>query len=34
VTALTGARTSVIGFKFCPVLLTVIATLLVAASLV
>ena len=32
-TALTGARTPVIWFKICPVLLTASATLLVAASL-
>jgi hypothetical protein len=34
VTALTGARTSVIWFKICPVLLTSTAALLVAASVV
>ena len=34
VTALTGARTSVIWFKVCPVLLTGTAVLLVAASVV
>jgi hypothetical protein len=34
VTALTGARRSVIWFKICPVLLTGTATLLVTASLV
>jgi hypothetical protein len=33
-TALTGARTSVIWFKICPVLLTSTAALLVAASVV
>jgi hypothetical protein len=34
VTALTGARTSVIWFKICPVLLVSTAALLVAASVV
>ncbi len=34
VTALTGARTPVIWFKICPVLLTGTAALLVAASVV
>ena len=34
VTAVTGARTSVIWFKICPVLLTATAALLVAASVV
>jgi hypothetical protein len=34
VTAFTGARTSVVWFKICPLLLTGTATLLVAASLV
>jgi hypothetical protein len=34
VTALTGARTSVIWFKICPVLLIGTAAVLVAASLV
>jgi hypothetical protein len=34
VTALTGARTSVIWFKICPVLLASTAALLVAASVV
>ena len=34
VTALTGARTKVIWFKICPVLLTSSAVLLVVASLV
>ena len=34
VTALTGARTSVIWFKICPVLLTGTAVVLVAASVV
>jgi hypothetical protein len=34
VTALTGARTAVIWFKICPVLLTITALLLVAASVV
>ncbi len=33
-TAMTGARTPVIWFKVCPVLLTVAAILLVSASLV
>jgi hypothetical protein len=32
-TALTGARTPVIWFKICPVLLSVAAVLLLAASL-
>ncbi len=33
-TALTGARTPVVWFKVCPVLLTCSAALLLAASLV
>ncbi len=33
-TGLTGARTPVIWFKICPVLLTISAALLLAASLI
>ena len=33
-TSVTGARTPVVGFKICPVLLTISAVLLVSASLV
>jgi hypothetical protein len=32
-TALTGARTPIVWFKICPVLLTISATLLLIASL-